>query len=264
MLGALGTRDGTEDVAAAEMPELERWVLHRLAALDAEVRRGYADYDYQAVFQKLFTFATGDLSAFYFDVRKDALYCDAADSPRRRAALTVMEALFHRLVTWLAPIVPFTAEEAWLCRHPGPESSVHLEDFPATPADWRDDALAAKWQKVRAARRVVTGALEIARRDKVIGASLEAAPVLYVDEPETAAAVRSVDMAELCITSALSLAEQPAPDEAYRLDDPVIGVVFGPAEGSKCLRCWRILPDVGSHAHAGVCARCDAALDGRG
>jgi isoleucyl-tRNA synthetase len=218
-------------------------VLHRLAALDAEVRRGYADYDYQAVFQKLFTFATGDLSAFYFDVRKDALYCDAAASPRRLAALTVMEALFQRLVTWLAPIVPFTTEEAWLCRHPGEESSVHLEDFPATPAAWRDDALAAKWAKVHAARRVVTGALEIARRDKVIGASLEAAPVLYVDDAEIAAAVRSVEMAELCITSGLTLAEQPPPDEAFRLDDPALGVVFERAEGAKCLRCWKILPE---------------------
>ncbi len=263
MLGALGSWDTENRLEPAEMPELERWVLHRLAVLDAEVRRGYGDFDFQAVFQKLFTFATGDLSAFYFDVRKDALYCDAADSPRRRAALTVMEALFHRLVTWLAPIVPFTAEEAWLCRHPGDESSVHLEDFPATPAGWRDDALAAKWAKVRAARRVVTGALEIARRDKVIGASLEAAPVLYVDDPEVAAAVRSVEMAELCITSDFAVAEQAPPDEAFRLDDPGIGVVFERAEGRKCQRCWRILPDVGAHAHPGVCGRCDAVLGGR-
>ncbi|HUF87977.1 MAG TPA: class I tRNA ligase family protein, partial [Thermohalobaculum sp.] len=264
MLGALGSWDGAARVEAAEMPELERWVLHRLALLDADVRRGYADFDFQAVFQRLFTFATGDLSAFYFDVRKDALYCDAEASLRRRAALTVMEALFHRLVTWLAPIVPFTAEEAWLARHPGPESSVHLEDFPATPAGWRDDGLAEKWARVRGARRVVTGALEIARRDKVIGASLEGAPVLHIDDAEIAAAVRSVDMADLCITSALTVAEQAPPDAAFRLDDPAIGVVFERAEGAKCLRCWKILPDVGSHAHAGVCARCDAALGGQG
>ncbi len=262
MLGALGGAGEASPVAAAEMPELERWVLHRLAVLDADVRKGYAVYDFQGVFQKLFAFATGDLSAFYFDVRKDALYCDAAGSLRRRAALTVLDALFHRLVTWLAPILPFTMEEVWLSRYPGHASSVHLEDFPETPASWRDDALAAKWSKVRAARRVVNGALEIARRDKLVGASLEAAPVLYVDDPEIAAAVKSVDMAELCITSALVLAEHQPPEEAFRLDDPVIGVVFEPAEGEKCARCWKILPDVGHHAHPGVCIRCDDALGG--
>jgi len=262
MLGALNGWDGVR-IDLAQMPELERWVLHRLAVLDGEVRQGYANHDFQGVFQRLFTFATVDLSAFYFDIRKDALYCDRASSTRRQAALTVMDALFHRLTTWLAPILAFTMEEVWLNRFPGDDSSVHLQDFPATPAEWRDDALAAKWSKIRAARRVVNGALEIARRDKVIGASLEAAPVLYVDDPEIAAAVKSVDMAELCITSGLVLAEHQPPNEAFRLDDPTIGVVFEAADGAKCQRCWKILPDVGQHAHAGTCGRCDAALDGR-
>jgi isoleucyl-tRNA synthetase len=260
MLGALGGWDEAR-VAAADMPELERWVLHRLAVLDGEVRQGYAEYDFQGVFQKLFTFATTDLSAFYFDIRKDALYCDARSSPRRQAALTVMDALFHRLVTWLAPILVFTTEEVWLNRFPGSDNSVHLQDFPETPPSWRDNGLAAKWSKIRVARRVVTGALEIARRDKVIGASLEAAPVLYIDEPEVAAAVKSVDMAELCITSGLVLAEHQPPAESFRLENPSIGVVFERADGEKCLRCWRILPDVGGHTHPGVCGRCDAALD---
>jgi isoleucyl-tRNA synthetase len=260
MLGALGDWDEATRVEAARMPELERWVLHRLAVLDGDVRKGYAAFDFQGVFQKLFTFATTDLSAFYFDIRKDALYCDAAGSLRRRAALTVMDALFHRLVTWLAPILAFTMEDVWLNRYPGPDSSVHLMDFPETPADWRNDALAAKWSKVRAARRVVNGALEIARRDKVIGASLEAAPVLYISDPEIAAAVKSVDMADLCITSGLVLAEHEPPAEAFRLDDTAIGVVFEPASGEKCLRCWKVLEEVGRHAHPGVCGRCDRAL----
>ena len=152
MLGALGDDARHEPVEPGVMPELERWVLHRLAELDGAVRAGYARFDYQAVFQRLFTFATSDLSAFYFDIRKDALYCDAAGSPRRRAALTVIDLVFERLVTWLAPIIPFTTEEAWLLRHPGEESSVHLEDFRATPAEWHDEALAARWEKIRAAR----------------------------------------------------------------------------------------------------------------
>ena len=260
MLGALGDWDEAMRLDGAEMPELERWVLHRMAVLDGEVRKGYAAFDFQGVFQKLFAFATSDLSAFYFDIRKDALYCDQVDSLRRRAALTVMDLLFHRLTTWLAPILTFTMEEVWLNRFSGPDSSVHLQDFPGTPAEWRDDALAVKWSKVRAARRVVTGALEIARRDKVIGASLEAAPVLYIADPEVAAAVKSVEMADLCITSGLILAGHEPPAEAFRLDDPAIGVVFEPAPGAKCQRCWKVLEDVGRHEHLGVCGRCDSVL----
>jgi len=286
LLGALNGWDPSQSVEASEMPELERWVLHRLAVLDGEVRRGYGAFDFQGVFQKLFAFATSDLSAFFFDIRKDALYCDPAGSLRRRAALTVMDALFHRLTTWLAPILVFTMEEVWLNRFPGPDSSVHLLDFPPTPAGWRDDALAAKWSKIRAARRVVNGALEIARRDKLIGASLEAAPVLYVSDPEIAAAIKSVEMADLCITSALILAEHEPPAEAFRLDEstigatidpgtgprtgpetgpetgPVIGVVFEPAPGAKCQRCWKVLEDVGRHGRPGVCGRCDSVLGG--
>jgi isoleucyl-tRNA synthetase len=172
--------------------------------------------------------------------------------------------LFHRLTTWLAPILAFTMEEVWLNRFPGPDSSVHLVDFPETPAAWRDDALAAKWSKIRAARRVVTGALEIERRDKVIGASLEAAPTLYVADPETAAAVKSVEMADLCITSGLDLAESQPPAGAFRLEGPAsdlgIGVVFAPAPGVKCLRCWKVLEDVGQHKHPQTCQRCASVL----
>ncbi|MEL6773691.1 MAG: class I tRNA ligase family protein, partial [Pseudomonadota bacterium] len=261
MLGALDGFSAEERLDPTEMPELERLMLHRLAELEPQVREGYRNFDYQAVFSSLFGFVTSDLSAFYFDVRKDALYCDGPDSPKRRAARTVMEALFDRLVPWLAPILPFTMEEVWLARFgEGPDISVHLVDFPQTPAAWRDEALAAKWAKIRAARRVVLGALEVARRDKVIGASLEAAPLLQLADPDTAAAVKSVDMAEVCITSALSVMEGEPQDDAFRQDDPAIGVVFGKADGQKCARCWKILPDVGSHHHPATCARCNSVL----
>lgn len=261
LLGNLAGFTEAERVAPEEMPELERWVLHRLAELDGEVRRGYAAYDFQGVFQKLFQFCTVDLSAFYFDIRKDALYCDGVESLRRRAARTVLDLLFHRLTTWLAPILVFTMEDVWLCRFPGEDSSVHLEDMPETPAEWRDPALAAKWEKVRTARRVVTAALEIQRQEKVIGASLEAGPVVHARDPEVLAALKSVDFAEVCITSEIWLTEDPVPAEAFRLPEVEgIGVVFEPAEGAKCERCWRILPDVGTHRHAGTCARCDSVL----
>ena len=261
MLGALDGFDAAERVDVAEMPELERWVLHRLAELDALVREGYAAYDFQHVFQALFQFCTVDLSAFYFDVRKDALYCDAADDPRRRAARTVLDALFGRLVTWLAPILTFTMEEVWLARFPGDDSSVHLVDFPDTPASWRDAELAAKWDAIRRVRRVVTGALEVERREKRIGASLEAAPVVYVVDAAQRAALESVDFAELCITSDLELSADPAPAGAFGLED-VAGVAVVPqlAAGEKCARCWKILPDVGTHGHAETCERCDEVL----
>jgi isoleucyl-tRNA synthetase len=261
LLGALDGFTEAERVPPPEMPELERWVLHRLAELDRAVRDGYSAYDFQRVFQTLFQFCTLDLSAFYFDIRKDALYCDAATSPRRRACRTVLDLLF-RLVIWLAPMLAFTMEEVWLACFPGEESSVHLQDFPATPPGWLDPTLAAKWETIRKARRVVTGALEIERQDKRIGASLEAAPVVHVADPATRAALASVDFADLCITSDLTLSADPAPAGAFFSLDDVPGVAVAPslAIGEKCARCWKILPDVGTHAHAGVCARCDAAL----
>ncbi|MGM0586645.1 MAG: isoleucine--tRNA ligase, partial [Pseudomonadota bacterium] len=256
LLGALDGFEEAERVEPAEMPELERWVLHRLAELDRAVRAGYAAYDFPGVFHEIFQFCTTDLSSVYFDIRKDALYCDAANSPRRRACRTVMDLLFHRLVTWLAPMLCFTMEEVWLERFPGDDSSVHLQDFPETP-DWRDDALEEKWARVRAARRVVLGALEVERREKRIGASLEAAPVVHVEDSELRAALEAVAFADVCITSGVDLTDAPAPAEAFRLDD-VAGVAVVPrhAEGAKCARCWKVLPDVGEHGPAGLCGRC--------
>ena len=260
MLGALGHVSDADRVAPAEMPELERWVLHRLAELDEQVRAGYAAFDFQGVFQQLFNFCTVDLSAFYFDIRKDALYCDG-DTARRRAARTVMDLLFHRLTTWLAPILPFTMEDVWLSRFPGDDSSVHLQDMPATPDDWRDEALAAKWAMVRRARRAVTAALEVQRTDKVIGASLEAAPVVHVADADMLAALKSVAFEDVCITSDIVLTADPSPSEAFRMPEVEgVGVVFEKADGEKCQRCWKILPDVGQHAHPATCKRCNDAL----
>ncbi len=260
LLGNLAGFTDAERVDVAEMPELEQWVLHRLAELDGEVRAGYARYDFQGVFQKLFTFATTDLSAVYFDIRKDSLYCDAPGSLRRRAARTVLDALFHRLTTWLAPILVFTMEDVWLSRFPGEGESVHLHDIPETPAAWLNPALAAKWERIRAVRRVVTGALEVQRTAKVIGASLEADPVVHVDAT-TAAMLEGVDFADLCITSGIRVSTGAAPEGAFTLADVAdVAVVFHEAAGEKCERCWKVLPDVGTHSHAATCARCDEAL----
>ncbi|ARO14831.1 isoleucyl-tRNA synthetase [Ketogulonicigenium robustum] len=261
ILGALDGYTANEAVAPAEMPELERWVLHRLAELDVQVRAGYAAFDFQSVFQTVFNFATVDLSAYYFDIRKDALYCDGS-TLARRAARTVMHLLFERLTTWLAPVLVFTMEEVWLERFP--ESSIHLQDFPQTPGDWLDETLAAKWATIRQVRRTVTGALEIERQAKTIGASLEAAPEVFVT-PDVAQLLQGLDFADICITSDVVVKTDPAPEGAFRIADVAdTAVVFAMATGEKCQRCWKILPDVGTHSHAGTCARCDAALTEKG
>ncbi|TMV94781.1 isoleucine--tRNA ligase [Thioclava sp. BHET1] len=261
MLGNLHDYDPQEQVAPRDMPELERWILHRLSELDVEVREGYAQYDFQGVFQTLFTFCTVELSAFYFDIRKDALYCDPVTSTRRRAARTVLDLIFHRLTTWFAPILVFTMEDVWLARYPGEDSSVHLQDMPETPADWHNTAMAEKWEGIRRGRRVVTAALEVQRSAKEIGASLEAAPIVHVEDEDLAHAMRSVAFADQCIVSSISVTTDPAPNEAFRLpEQPGIAVVFERAEGEKCQRCWKILPDVGSHKHPATCKRCNDAL----
>ncbi len=260
MLGSLHDFTEADRIDPADMPELERWVLHRLADLDTRVRDGYTAYDFQGVFQTIFTFATVDLSAFYFDVRKDVLYCDG-DTVERRAARTVLDVLFHRLTTWLAPVLVFTMEEVWLERFGGEDSSVHLIDSPETPAAWLNPELAEKWAMIRRVRRVVTAALEVQRTEKVIGASLEAAPVLYLADQAVKDILEQMPFADICITSDLTLSTEAAPSDAFTMAEiEGIAVSFVKAEGEKCGRCWKILPDVGTHSHAGVCGRCDEAL----
>ncbi len=261
MLGSLAEFTEADRVAPDDMPRLERWVLSRLADLDSQVRQGYASFDFQGVFSAVFTFATVDLSSFYFDVRKDALYCDG-DNLRRRAARTVLDILFQRLTTWLAPVLVFTMEEVWLERFPGDDSSVHLVDFPDTPADWHNEQLETSMAKVRRVRRAVTAALEIQRQDKVIGSSLEAAPIVHVEDSETRDLLATFDVDDMCITSGLTVTGDPAPAEAFRVPEiDGVAVVFEKAQGEKCQRCWKILPDVGLHSHPGVCGRCNEALN---
>ncbi|SDA41895.1 Isoleucyl-tRNA synthetase [Sinorhizobium sp. NFACC03] len=260
MLGTLA-HDKGEEIAYADMPELEKLMLHRLAELDQLVREGYDAFDFKKIARALIDFSNVELSAFYFDVRKDALYCDAPSSLRRRSALAVIRKLFDCLVLWLAPMLPFTTEEAWLSRKPD-AVSVHLEQFPAIPAEWKNDALEAKWDKIRTVRTVVTGALEIERKDKRIGSSLEAAPVVHVADPELLKALEGQDFAEICITSGIVIEAAEGPAEAFRLAD-VAKVSVEPklAEGQKCARSWRITTDVGSDpTYPDVSARDAAAL----
>ncbi|MGE0627078.1 MAG: isoleucine--tRNA ligase [Hyphomicrobiaceae bacterium] len=248
MLGALAHYHPDIDrIAFADMPELERLMLHRLNELDGEIRKAYAEYDYRKVVAVLAQFLNTDLSAFYFDIRKDALYCDAPSSVTRKAALTVIDELFRCTCLWLAPILSFTAEEAWLSRHGDAAASVHLQTFPAVPAAWRDTALDQRWDKIRRVRRVVTGALELERAGKRLGSSLEAAPVVYISDTDLLSALQGVDFAQVCITSGIDVREGTPPDDAFRLPDVSgVGVVPVRASGKKCARSWRYTDDVGS------------------
>ncbi|PDT18504.1 isoleucine--tRNA ligase [Rhizobium sp. J15] len=260
MLGTLA-HDKGEVIALGELPELEQLMLHRLAELDQLVRENYDAFDFKKIARALIDFANVELSAFYFDVRKDALYCDAPSSLRRRSALYVIRMIFDCMVTWLAPMLPFTTEEAWLSRNPS-AVSVHLEQFAPVAREWRNDALAEKWKKIRAIRSVVTGALEIERKDKRIGSSLEAAPVVHVADAELRKALEGQDFSEVCITSGIAIMAEAGPAEAFRLTEVAdVAVVPKLAEGVKCARSWRITTDVGSDPdYPDVSARDAAAL----
>ncbi|MBU0740496.1 MAG: isoleucine--tRNA ligase [Alphaproteobacteria bacterium] len=245
MLGTLA-HDHGDEIAYADLPELEKLMLHRLSELDQVVRKGYDEFDFKRIVRALSDFANVELSAFYFDIRKDTLYCDAPSSLKRRSSLFVIRKLFDCLVLWFAPMMPFTTEEAWLSRDPNAES-VHLEQFPTVPSDWSNEAVAEKWKGVRAVRRAVTGALEIERKEKRIGSSLEAAPVVHVADAELLKALDGLDFAEICITSDIQVVSGEGPDQAFRLDDGTkVAVEPKLAEGTKCARSWKITRDVGS------------------
>ena len=261
MLANLAGFDDKERIAPGEMPELERYLLARLAELDVQVREGYAGFDFNRVAATLFNFCTNELSSFYFDIRKDVLYCDAARAPRRRAARTVMDEAFRRIVTWFAPILCFTMEEAWLCRFPGEEESVHLQTFFDVPKSWANPALIEKWTRIRELRRVITGALELERAAKKIGSSLEAAPTLYLADETDADLLASVALAEVAITSGIHVLAVAAPADAFSLPDVKgASVAATLASGEKCARCWMVLDEVKTHPATHLCNRCTDAV----
>ena len=248
MLGTLAHLNPADTVDLAHAPELERYMLHRVAEVNAGVREAYAAFDYKRVIALVSPFMTADLSAFYFDIRKDALYCDPLSSPVRKAALAVIGVVCDSVLKWLAPVLVFTGEEAWVMRHPGAESSVHLQALPEGLEKHLDEALAEKWRGIRRIRSVVTGALELERASKVIGSSLEAAPAVYISDAKLAADLAGVDFAEICITSDIVIdLTGDLPAQAFQLPDvPGVAAVIRRATGAKCARSWKISPEVGA------------------
>ena len=254
LLGALDGYDAADKLAYDDMPDLEKWVLHRIATLDQQIREMTENYDFHGIFTELHQFCNSDLSAFYFEIRKDMLYCDLPDSTGRRACRMVMLELFNRLTAWLAPITCFTAEEAWQSYVGDPQNSVHLRSYDATPEIWHNADIEAKWTTIRQVRQVVMSALEKARNDGAIGASLQTAPLVYVTA-DMQTAFAGQDAASLFITSAATITTDTPAADAFRLDTVAdVAVGFAAAKGEKCARCWKVMPEVSGPD--GICKRC--------
>ena len=252
--------DTATHVSYDALPDLEKWVLYRLALVDAAARTKITQYDFHGVFTLLYNFCILDLSAFYFDIRKDVLYCEADSSAKHQATLYVLHTLFEHLCRWLSPILPFTAEEAW--QHKYPNISIHTQEFLPVPKEWFREDLGQKWDVLKDVRRVVTGALEVERTAGRIGSSLQAYPTVWVADEALYDVIRTADLAELCITSDAKAICMPAPENAFALEEvPGLYVTVELAHGEKCARCWRVLPEVSMEkAHALTCGRCDDAL----
>ena len=251
MLGTLHHFKPSDEVAPAEMPELERLMLHQLAEQDAIVRKAYAEFDYKTVVAALSAFMNTELSAFYFDIRKDTLYCDPPSSLARKAALTTIDMLCDAILKWLAPVLSFTCDEAWRAvpARTDPRRCI-CSLFPEELESFRDDALAAKWEIIRNVRRVVTGALELERAAKRIGSSLEASPIIYVSDKAILATLFDVDLAEVCITSNYEVTRGRGARPALSVWTTCRASPSWSrqAVGTKCARSWKILPTVGEDA----------------
>lgn len=271
LLGALEGYTGENEISYQELPELEKWVLHQLYLLDRLHQECVQEYDFSTFYTALHTFCAVDLSAFYFDIRKDCLYCDDLTLLKRRATLAIMNKVFLSLVHWLAPVLSFTAEEAWQAYALSPKDerqSIHEQHFIKIEEEWNHPALADKWQAIRTIRRVITSALELERSAKVIGSSLQAHVAVYVSV-EIANFLQGIDLNELFITSEATLVIAQPPAGAITLEEvPDVGVVVNMANGEKCDRCWKILPEVGketdaqsqNRAHSKICYRCEKAV----
>ena len=258
LLGALAGYEHKNEVAYDELPNLEQWVLHRLNDIKKSHQKLFKTYDFAAFYSELHTFCATDLSAFYFDIRKDTLYCDTLNGQKRLATLNVMHHVFMHLVHWLAPVLSFTAEEAWHAFQESEDpSSIHTQTFPEMPRQLENPSMAAKWEDLRNIRRALTGALELERAAKTIGSSLQASVIMYVSS-EWSDRLDSIDWAELAIASQLVIVHAQMPANAFTLEDVRgIGVVVELAEGQKCGRCWKILPEVGAQREPDLCKRCD-------
>jgi isoleucyl-tRNA synthetase len=257
MLGALEGFSDDEKVDVAAMPELERYMLHLLADLDAKLKVAVNDYDFNSYTRLLSDFANNDLSAFFFDIRKDCLYCDAETSLKRRAYRTVLDILFHTMVRYAAPVLVFTAEEVWGTRFPDADS-VHLLEWPEVDAEWTNNTLADRFQALRLARSLVFQRLEMARNEKQIRSGLEANLLLYLTSEDMAQDLESFSASEL--SEYLIVADVVVHVIVQHNEPNGVVTEVNPSIENKCGRCWRHLPEVTEDG--ALCGRCEDVLNG--
>jgi isoleucyl-tRNA synthetase len=257
-IGALNDYEQSESISMDIMPELEKWVLHRLKELDILLKKAVDSYTFQAFYSELNTFCSSDLSAFYFDIRKDSLYCDNANNEVRRSARTVLYEVFKCLTAWLAPVICYTAEEAWLAYNGNEnEDSIHLKQFPEIPENWINDELNDKWLRIRKIRKFINGGLELARQEKIIGSSLEAKIVICMEDTQYSTLLEAIDIEEISIVSKVEVIKGSILEGSYKEDGlEGLGVLVSPALGKKCVRCWKIDEKIDNNLEDPLCNRC--------
>ena len=265
LLGVLSDFDPNCEEVYSDLPELEKFILLKLYKLNALLRKSIFNFEFQVFYSELHNFCSNELSAFYFDIRKDSIYCDSKSEKRRKASLYVMNQIFICLVHWLAPVLSFTAEEAWLAYPFNSEkNSIHLELFPEISEEWNNTAIEAKWKFVQNIRKTITETIEIEREAKTIGSSLEAEILLYANNLENIKKLQSLDFSEISIVSKATIVNAQVPSNAALNEETGIGVIVKKAVGQKCDRCWKILEEVketdSEFGKIKLCKRCKIAI----
>ena len=254
----IGNLDGfqeSEKLSFDKFPELEKYILHRLWEIDQSINKCVKTFNFHQMFTLLFNFCSNDLSAFYFDIRKDSIYCDPLDSTQRRATRTVLDIIFNYLVRWLAPTLVFTCEEAWKSK--GNTSSIHLENFLQTPIEYKNIELSKKWNTIKNIRKVITGALEKKRADKFIGSSLEAHIKVYLED-SIKDSIGNISLDDISITSSFEILPYNKNNLCFEMEEVNgVGIEVEKAKGKKCNRCWKYSE---INKDKDICNRCEEAI----
>ncbi len=264
VLGNIGDYSDSEDITYNEMLELDKWVLARLVELSETRKKAIKSFTFHHFYRELIEFCSSDLSAFYFDINKDILYCDSIKSKRRRSCRTVLNILHDYLTSWLAPVLCFTMEEAWqIYKTDKSIQSVHLKNSPTPDTDWNNEELIKKWEIIRRIRKTTNGVIEKARADKEIGSSLETTVSIYVEDENARNILKSVSMNEISIVSDfIILEEKPTEKSLYKSyeddgkEEKTILISVKKSKNKKCMRCWKFLHEVGMEENKELCNRC--------
>ena len=255
LIGNLDGFNDKEKLPIKEFPELECYILHRLWETDQIIKECIKKFNFHLMFTTLLNFCSNDLSAFYFDIRKDAIYCDSINLKKRRAARTLLDIIYNHLVRWLAPSLSFTCEEAWKAR--GNKTSIHLEEFILTNESYENKELGKRWETIKNIRKVITGALEKKRADKVIGSSLEAQIRVYLSD-KILKKITGIDLDEVSITSSFEILNFFDNHAGFTVEDiNDVAVVVEKAKGDKCKRCWKYKEKLIDNE---ICNRCNEAI----